>query len=541
MILLIDNYDSFSYNVYQLAASVNPDVRVIRNDEMTVKEIESLCPSHIIISPGPGKPGSAGICEEVIRYFGGRVPVLGICLGHQAVCEVFGAKISYAGKLMHGKQSSITLDTDCLLFRGMEKKCTVARYHSLAAVPDTMPEVLKVTAVTEDGEIMAVEHKEFPIYGVQFHPESVLTPNGYQIMENFIKGSEEQEGMKSIGKRERPRIGEAIIKLTGGNDIGYEMAREVMDEIMDGKASEVQKSAYLTALGMKGETIMEITGSAEAMRSHALLVDHGLEVLEIVGTGGDGSNSFNISTTASLIISAAGVPVAKHGNRGASSRSGAADCLEALGVNIFQEPEQAAKLLRMTGLCFLFAQKYHRAMKYVGPIRRELGIRTIFNILGPLTNPAKPAMQIMGVYDENLLESMAHVLSNLGVKKGMVVYGEERLDEISVCGPTKVCLFRKGKFQRHVILPEELGLKRYKKEELAGGMPEENAAITLAILKGEERGAKRDAAVINSAAALFVAGKARSLEDAARLAEETIDSGKALGQLESFVRLSNDL
>ena len=551
MILLIDNYDSFSYNVYQLTASVEPDVKVVRNDEMAVDEIQALAPTHIILSPGPGRPSDAGICEEVIRRFAGKIPILGICLGHQAICEVFGATITYAKQLMHGKQSLAALDTDSVLFRGMKKEITVARYHSLAAELPAELDTLKVTAKTYDGEIMAVEHEKYPVYGVQFHPESVLTPEGYQIIENFLgkkranrnsakeiktegerQGTENKEGSKKM-------IGEAIIKLSKNQDISYEMAKDVMNEIMNGEASDVQKSAYLTALSMKGETIEEITGSAEAMRDHALPVNHGMEVMEIVGTGGDGSNSFNISTTASLIIAAAGVPVAKHGNRAASSKSGAADCLEALGVNISVEPEKAAELLHEAGICFLFAQKYHTAMKYVGPIRKELGIRTIFNILGPLTNPARASMQVMGVYDESLLEPMAKVLSNLGVKKGMVVYGQEKLDEISICGPTSICCFKEGKIQMSTITPESVGLKCGAKGELLGGTPAENAAITRAILEGRERGAKRDAAVINAAAALFVAGKADSLAKAVKLAEETIDSGKALSKLEQFVMLSN--
>lgn len=546
MNLLIDNYDSFSYNVYQLAASADSDVRVIRNDELTVEEIEALAPSRIILSPGPGKPADAGICEDAIRHFAGKVPILGICLGHQAICEVFGATVTYAKQLMHGKQSVASLDTDSVLFRGMGSEITVARYHSLAADPETMPDCLRVTATTPDGEVMAVEHREYPIYGVQFHPESVLTPDGRQIIENFIgrprtkRWGPSDLDVRNKVERSKAMIGEAIGRLSRKEDIGYEMSKKVMNEIMDGAATDVQKSAYLTALSLKGETIEEITGSAEAMRSHALPIHPDREVLEIVGTGGDESNSFNISTTAAIIISAAGVPVAKHGNRAASPKSGAADCLEALGVEIDLEPEKAEELIREPGICFFFAQKYHAAMKHVEPIRKELGIHTVFNILEPLTNPAKPSIQIMGVYDESLLESMAQVLSNLGIRKGMVVYGQEKLDEISVCGPTSVCAFHNGRFKRYEIKPEEAGLKRYAKEELLGGTPQENAEIARAILTGRERGAKRDAAVINAAAALHVAGKAPSLKKAVELAQEVIDSGKASEQLEKFIRLSNE-
>lgn len=532
MILLIDNYDSFSYNVYQLIGSVDPDLRVIRNDELTLEEIEALSPSHIVLSPGPGRPGDAGICEDVIRHFQGKIPILGICLGHQAICEVYGAEITYARELMHGKQSVVTLDTGSKLFAGMEREITVARYHSLAANPDTLPDCLRVTAATQDGEIMAVEHREYPVYGVQFHPESVLTPRGKAIIENFLENRS--------GKEEKKMIGEAIIKLSKKEDIGYEMAKAVMNEIMSGEATDVQKSAYLTALSMKGETIEEITGSAEEMRRHATRLLHEQDVLEIVGTGGDGSNSFNISTTAALVISAAGVPVAKHGNRAASSRSGAADCLEALGVNIGIEPEQSLRLLKEIHICFLFAQKYHSAMKYVGPIRKELGIRTVFNILGPLTNPAGANMEVLGVYDESLVQVLAEVLRNLGVTRGMVVYGQDKLDELSVCAPTTVCEIRDGQLRNYVVTPEQLGLKTYEKGELLGGTAAENAAITRAILSGQEQGARRDAVLLNAAAGLYVADQAEDLQDGIKLAQELIDEGRALRQLEKFVQYSQE-
>lgn len=535
MILLIDNYDSFSYNVYQLVGSVDPDIQVIRNDQMTIEEIETMNPSHIILSPGPGRPADAGICEEVIRHFAGKKPILGICLGHQAICEVFGAKIGYARKLMHGKQSVADLDTTSRLFQGMKREMTVARYHSLAADPFTMPDCLRITARTADGEIMAVEHKKYAVYGVQFHPESVLTPEGKRIIENFL-GKENNE----IQQKERnPRmIQEAIIKLSKKEDIGYEMAKQVMNEIMSGEATEVQKSAYLTALSMKGETIEEITGSAEEMRAHALPLNANVESLEIVGTGGDGSNSFNISTTASMVIAAGGVPVTKHGNRAASSKSGAADCLEALGVNLNIEPEKSREIVEQLGICFLFAQKYHSAMKYVGPIRKELGIRTVFNILGPLTNPAKPSYIVLGVYSEELLMPMAQVLDKLGIKRGLVVFGREKLDEISAAGPTAVCELNHGAITTYTITPEEMGLERCKKEDLLGGTPEENAEITKKILQGE-KGPKRNAVLLNAGAALYVAGKAESIRDGVELAADIIDSNKAMEKLNAFVAMTN--
>lgn len=333
-------------------------------------------------------------------------------------------------------------------------------------------------------------------------------------------------------------IKEAILKLAKREDIGYDMAKAVMNEIMSDQASEVQKSAYLTALSMKGETIEEITASAEEMRNHCIKLLHNLDVLEIVGTGGDGSNSFNISTTSSIVIAAGGVPVAKHGNRAASSKSGAADVLEALGINITVTPEKNAEMLNKIGICFLFAQNYHIAMKYVGPVRRELGIRTIFNILGPLANPAGANLELMGVYEEELVEPLARVLYNLGVSNAMVVYGKDKLDEISISAPTVVCEIKDGHFSSYEICPEDFGYTRCKKEELTGGTPEENAAITRDILDGK-KGAKRDAVALNSGAALYIAGKAATIREGVKLAEELIDSGKAKAKLEEFIRCSN--
>lgn len=334
-------------------------------------------------------------------------------------------------------------------------------------------------------------------------------------------------------------IKEAIIKLSKKQDLAYAEAEAVMDEIMSGQATPVQMSAYLTALALKGETIDEITASAAGMRAHCIKLLHNLDVLEIVGTGGDGSNSFNISTTSSLVIAAGGVPVAKHGNRAASSKSGAADVLEALGVKITLTPERSAEILKKINICFLFAQNYHIAMKYVAPIRKELGIRTVFNILGPLSNPAGANMELMGVYDQSLVEPLAQVMVNLGVNRGMVVYGQDSLDEISMCAPTSVCEIRDGKFTSYEITPEQFGYERCEKGALTGGTPAENAEITKAILKGEEKGPKRQAVCLNAGAALYIAGKAASIEEGVKLAESLIDSGATLKKLEEFVEETN--
>lgn len=535
MIILIDNYDSFSYNLYQLVGTIDPDIKVIRNDELTVDEIRALKPSRIILSPGPGFPKDAGICIEAAKTLGKEIPTLGVCLGHQAICEAYGATVSYAKELMHGKQSTITIDETCPIFQGMGNTMKAARYHSLAAVKETIPETLKVTAKTKDGEVMAVMHREYPIYGVQFHPESILTPDGtIHRHQKFLTTAQTHK----IYEEDKKMIKEATAALIDGKDLTYEQANAVINEIMNGETSQVQTAAFLTALSTKGETIEEITACAAAMRSHALPVQYDGDLLEIVGTGGDGAGSFNISTTSSIVIAAGGVPVAKHGNRAASSKSGAADCLEALGVNIQLAPEQCVKLLKKIGICFFFAQKYHTSMKYVGPVRKELGVRTVFNLLGPLTNPGHANLQVLGVYAEHLVEPMAKVLYQLGVKRGMVVYGQDKLDEISMCAPTTVCEFGNGEYKTYVIRPEDFGMKTAQKDALKGGTPEENAAITRAILAGE-KGVRRDAVLLNAGAGLYVGGKADSLADGVKLAATLIDEGMAQQTLNAFIRESN--
>lgn len=336
-------------------------------------------------------------------------------------------------------------------------------------------------------------------------------------------------------------IKEAIVKIVNKEDLTYDEAYAVMNEIMSGQTTATQNAAFLAALSAKSaraETTDEITGCAAAMRAHAMKVETGMELFEIVGTGGDGACSFNISTTAALIAAAGGMKVAKHGNRAASSQCGTADCLEALGVNILQSPKRCLELLKEAGMCFFFAQKYHASMKYVGAIRKELGFRTVFNILGPLTNPGTPSMQLLGVYDAYLVSPLAQALMNLGVRRGMVVYGQDTLDEISMSAPTEICEIRDGWLKSSVIAPEDFGLERCSKEDLKGGSPEENANITRAILNGE-KGPKRDAALLNAGAALYIGGKAGSMKEGVALAAEIIDSGKAQKTLNMLIEASN--
>lgn len=336
-------------------------------------------------------------------------------------------------------------------------------------------------------------------------------------------------------------IKEAIIKIVNKEDLTYDEAYTVMNEIMSGETTPTQNAAFLAALSTKSaraETTDEIAGCAAAMRDNATRVDTGMEIFEIVGTGGDNAHSFNISTTSALVAAAGGIKVAKHGNRAASSQCGTADCLEALGVNIQQSPVRCIELLNEAGMCFFFAQNYHSSMKYVGGIRKELGFRTVFNILGPLTNPGSPSMQLLGVYDEYLVEPLAQVLINLGVRRGMVVYGQDKLDEISMSAPTTVCEFKDGWFRSYTIKPEDFGFERCTREDLSGGTPEENAEITRGILKGE-KGHRRNAVLMNAGAALYIGGKAESMKEGVRLAAEIIDSGKAYETLEKMITVSN--
>ena len=548
MILVIDNYDSFTYNLVQFIGELGYEVDVRRNDAITLDEIEAMKPDQIVISPGPGTPDDAGISVDLINRFHKDIPILGVCLGHQSIGQAFGGQVVRAKKLMHGKVSAIDHNQQGI-FHNLPSPLTATRYHSLI-VTEPLPDCLEPTAYELSGEVMALRHKEYPVVGVQFHPESILTEYGHEMLSNFLEieakarrptppqPTTEAKPASLVTRSVILPIKTAISRVMNNESLTTEEAEEVMSQIMAGEATPAQIGAYLMALRIKGESVQEITGSAKAMRRSAVTVRTATppdQLVDVVGTGGDGSGTFNISTTAAFVVAGTGQRVAKHGNRAASSKSGSADVLSALGVNLELTPTQVADAIDQVGIGFMFAVKHHPAMKHaIGP-RREMGVRTIFNFLGPLTNPAGALSQMTGVYDGALTETMAQVLASLGSKGAYIVHGHGGLDELTTTGPNKVSRLTKGKVITETLDPTELGFSVADPAELIGGSPDENAVITRDILAGRQQGARRDVVVLNAAAALVAADRARTLKDGIKQATESIDSGAALATLDKFV------
>jgi anthranilate synthase/phosphoribosyltransferase len=531
MILMIDNYDSFTYNLVQLFGELGQEVRVFRNDGLTPQEAERLSPDYLVVSPGPGTPQDAGASVEMIRHFAGKIPVLGVCLGHQAVGTAFGARVVQADRLMHGKSSDILHDSRTL-FSSLPPVFPAVRYHSLIIEPRNLPDTLEVSAWTAEGEIMAVRHREFEVEGVQFHPESVATVVGRRIIRNFLDRVKEGPSID---------MKQAIAGLMRRKDLSRGEMTTIMRILMDGEATPAQTGAFLAAMGIKGETVEEISAATEVMRDKAthVPIPPGLKVVDTCGTGGDGAHTFNISTAAALIASGAGVPVAKHGNRSVSSRCGSADVLRELGVNTGIDAGKMAHCVSQAGIGFLFAPTLHSAMRHVIGPRREIGIRSIFNILGPLSNPAFAQAHVLGVFDKKLAPTMAGALRNLGVQRALVVHGSDGLDEITLTGTTFVCELKEGQLEEWILDPVGLGLTLCKLEELAGGSVEENARILLDILEGKDSGPRRMVALLNAAAAIYVGGAAESLAESLELAGDSLDSGRAMIKLEALRKLSN--
>lgn len=532
MIVIIDNYDSFTYNIFQEISGITDDeVRVIRNDKITVEELKNLEPSKIIISPGPGRPAEAGISIDVIRTFSGKVPVLGICLGHQAIAEAFGGRIIQAASIVHGKVEKIKLDGKGL-FRNLPESAGFTRYHSLAAERSSLPESLEITAESSDGEIMGIRHKEFVVEGVQFHPESIgCIDAGRTILANFLRYKREPLDKQGI-----------LNKLQQHSALSFDEAAEFMDELTEGALTPVFISAVLTALNSKGVTPEEIAGCASVLKRKKAHIKTDFPVLDTCGTGGDGKHTFNISSFSALIASACGAKVAKHGNRAVSSKSGSADFYSELGINYDLPPEISAELLREEGFVFMFAPIFHGAMRHAGPVRAELGVKTIMNLLGPLVNPADAEYQIIGVYSKELCQVMARAAKMTGVKRVMTVHSEDGLDEISPAAPSRIFFIDEdGNESDYIFKPEEAGLGGFKTADLAGGNGAENAATAGRLLEGGGPAGIRAACILNAGAALAAAGIADSIAGGCKEAEKALDSGAVKKKLESVIRKSNEL
>ena len=531
MILVIDNYDSFTYNVVQaLQRLSNDEVKVLRSKETSLEELDALNPSHLVISPGPGTPSEAGISKEAITHFAGRIPILGICLGHQAIGEAFGATIVQAKHICHGVVQEIELDGRGL-FRIIGKKAAFTRYHSLVIDESTLSADFEVTARSADGDIMGIRHKTLFIEGVQFHPESIASQQGDDIFRAFLSY-----------RRESLSIPQFLNQLIDTKPLSREQAALFMENLTDGILDEKATAAILTAMAARSvPSTDEMTGCADVLlrkKTPLPLKTQGLA--EIVGTGGDCKGSFNISSLSAIVASSCGQPMAKHGNRAVSSKSGAADFYEALGIKINAEPQKTVQLINQTGFGFLMAPVYHSAMRYAAPIRKALGIKTIFNVLGPLLNPANADYEVLGVYSPELMENYARAAKSLGAKRVMVVSSNDGYDEVSPCACTEVFqIGEDGKEYRYTIDPAKFGLENLSEEDLAGGDGEENARLALEVLEGGGRPAIRAAVGLNAGAVLYISGKARTIKDGYDMALEAIDSGKAKAKLEEVKKVSN--
>ena len=577
MILVIDNYNSFTFNLVQALQAAGADVRVLRNDAIDRAGIEALASDPaadlrgIVISPGPGDPSDAGVSVDAIRVAADRrIPTLGVCLGMQSMGAAFGAAIVRAPTLVHGESSRVDHDGRGLL-AGMSAGFQAARYHSLAVDPATLPPEVEVSATAEDGTVlMGIRHRTLPIEGVQFHPESVLTPEGPHLLANFLRAAGEGDaaaldaatgsfatrglahdrseaadpgpapaaattGVAPESAEVAPTapdpeaIGRALQLIVDGGTLDFDQARGAMGAVMDGASTPAQLAALLVALRMRGETVDELAGFAAAMRDRVIRVDAPPGTIDTCGTGGDRSGTFNISTTAALIVAAAGVPVAKHGNRAITSASGSSDVLDALGLIVDHDAASAAAALRTDGFAFLFAPTFHPAMRHAGPTRREIGVRTAFNLLGPLTNPAGATRQVVGVGAADAAPRLAEVLRRLGTERSLLVYGAG-IDELPLDGTGVILDVTPGGIARRsvdAIALAALGIAPASIAALAGGTPAENAVLVEAVLAGEG-GPRRDVAVLNAAAGLVAAGRAADLAEGAELAAATIDAGHAI-------------
>ncbi len=525
MYIMIDNYDSFTYNIVQyLSELTDEEIAVYRNDTITIDQIREMNPSGIIVSPGPGRPYGAGISLETIKVLGSVYPILGVCLGHQSIGQAFGGKVVRSVRIMHGMTDTISHDGKGL-FRTIPQQFEVTRYHSLCVEESSLPDSLEITARSSDGQIMGLRHKELLIEGVQFHPESIASQFGKKILQNFL----------SYRRKSYPVV-ETLTRVMNRENLSYEEAAEFMDELTDGNLEDMQIAAFLTAFNMKGFTAQEIAGCASILRKKRVPLQHDKPMLDTCGTGGDGLGTFNISSYVALTCAACGATVAKHGNRAISSKSGSADFYEALGININMAPEEATQLLKESSFTFMFAPRYHGAMRFAGPARRSLRVKTIMNVLGPLANPASSDYQIIGVFDRSLLKKVARAAKLLGVKRVMTVHGLDGEDEISVTGETELFIIdENGIEESKTISPEDFGLALFGPEDLKGGTALENAAIAYDL---DRFSAVKSAVILNSGAALFIANEAPSIAAGIEKAQKVIEEGLVNDKIKEIIRIS---
>lgn len=552
MILIIDNYDSFTHNLFQyLSELTDEEVHVVRNDQVSIAEIAKLRPSRIVISPGPGRPEDAGVSVEVVRQFAGRVPILGVCLGHQAIGAAFDADIVPAARIVHGKAEPIEVDGRGL-FRSINTPSDFTRYHSLAVAESSLSSEFEISARAVDGEIMGIRHKEHVIEGVQFHPESIASASGKKLLSNFLHY-----------RREKFDPRDKLNRLLLGTSLSQSDAAGFMEELTDGNLSDAQVAAFLIAFTAKGVTDQELAGCIEVLQRKRTPIRAADGMLDTCGTGGDGLGTFNISSLSALVAAGGGARVAKHGNRAVSSRSGSADFYRAMGINIDAPRDAVERSLQEVGFAFLYAPKYHAAMRFAGPARREIGVKTIMNLVGPLANPAGASYQLIGVFDARYLEVVARAAVRLGVRRGMVVHGLDGQDELSVTAPTEVVEFvapagdltgdeavDAAEFEHFVLQPENYGLSLHAPESLKGGSAEENAAVARRLLAGENgRGdgdviideplaALHDSVVLNAGAALAVAGVVETITGGAQAAAAALRDGAAQRVLEQAAAIS---
>lgn len=525
MILLLDNYDSFTHNLYQYLSELTDEpVKVVRNDRITVDEVRSLAPSRIIISPGPGRPADAGISIALIQQFAGTIPILGVCLGHQAIGEAFGGRIVSAQRIVHGKAEPMRLDGTGV-FRTIGNAGTFMRYHSLVIDPESMPPELEITAWSQDDEIMGVRHRELLVEGVQFHPESIGSDLGKDVLKAFL--NYRRDAFDYTG---------TLNRIIAGQDLGFDEAVRFMEEVTDGSLTPAQIAGVLVGLNAKGVAASEVAGCASVLQRRRVPVSVSGETLDTCGTGGDGLGTFNISSFCALVASACGAKVAKHGNRAVSSISGSAEFYRSLGWNLDLSPAECERFLEAEGFAFLFAPLYHSAMKHAAVPRRELKIKTVFNLIGPLSNPAGAAYQLIGVFDPRFCRIVAEAGKQLGLTRALVVHGHDGLDEISPATKTHAALLEAdGSIREFEIDPAEYGITGHATSDLAGGTADENAAIARELLAGGGPEAVRDAVLLNAGAALWVCGIADDLASGVERVRGALADGSAASRIQEIL------